>query len=289
MISKSKLRALALSLLVLFTMAITLPWPDASAHHKGRAHIHHRHHSRAWWRKYRARLRRQRAAIARRNALTAMRGHSSVTESTFGANTQKGDAAKSMPAFASRRLAASSVSTGGVFNDPRNQLSMMMPSGWSGKPVTNNSGETKFKVFAPDGRPAGQAELAVVASSAAPSNIVLPSKERNQMLGGVSFATLRRRVIDRMINEGGWVINDLQKDVNGRRAYVVLAQTPASKDGRTPAQTWTFYFTEVDGRIYSFSTTAPQEFTDQMSQGSEHVISTLRSSAHAFAEETSRR
>lgn len=272
-------------------MAVTLPWPGASAHNKGRAHMHHRHrHSRAWWRKYRARLRRQRAAIARRRALTAMRGHSSFTESnSFGANTQKGDAAKSMPAFASQRLAVSSVSTGGVFNDPRNQLSLIMPSGWSGKPVTSNSGETKFKVFAPDGRPAGQAELAVVASSAAPSNIVRPSKERNQMLGGVSFATLRRRVIDRMINEGGWVINDLQKDVNGRRAYVVLAQTPASKDGRTPAQIWTFYFTEVDGRIYSFSTTAPQEFSDQMSQGSEHVISTLRSSAHAFAEETSRR
>ena len=52
------------------------------------------------------------------------------------------------------------------------------------------------------------------------------------MLAGVSFSDLRRIAIDKMINAGGWVINDYERQVNGARVFVVIAQTPS--DGRSP-------------------------------------------------------
>src|SRR4051812_29298618 len=77
------LRAAALSLLILVSVAVMLPLVDSSAHNSGRAvaerrssHLRHRH-SRTWWRRYRSRLRRQRAAAKRRETLqTAGRGRS---------------------------------------------------------------------------------------------------------------------------------------------------------------------------------------------------------------------
>ena len=72
------------------------------------------------------------------------------------------------------------------------------------------------------------------------------------MLGGVSFSDLRRIVIDKMITAGGWVNNDYEREVGGHRVFVVTAQTPA--DGRTSEKVWNFYFTEVNGRIYSLTT-----------------------------------
>ncbi|HYJ48150.1 MAG TPA: hypothetical protein VEV81_16175, partial [Pyrinomonadaceae bacterium] len=68
------LRAAALSLLILVSVAVMLPLVDSSAHNSGRAvagrrsHMRHRH-SRAWWRRYRARVRRQRETARRRQAL----------------------------------------------------------------------------------------------------------------------------------------------------------------------------------------------------------------------------
>src|SRR3954471_17485419 len=64
------LRAAALSLLILVFVAVMLPLVDSSAHNSAtptmgrRSHMRHRH-SRAWWRRYRARLHRQRAAATR--------------------------------------------------------------------------------------------------------------------------------------------------------------------------------------------------------------------------------
>jgi hypothetical protein len=173
----------------------------------------------------------------------------------------------------------------GVYNDPRGQFSLTMPTGWSGRAM---NGETTLRALAPNGQAVGQATLSVVASSA-PVNSLLSIKEQRRMLGGVQFSQLRRSVIDRMIATGGWVINDVERVVGGRRTYVVLAQTPASLDGRTPEQTWAFYFTEVDGRIYSFTTSAPVQHSEEMSAGSEQVLSTLRKGLGSTANETSRR
>src|SRR5207248_9672572 len=73
------IRAAALALLVLVSVAMMLPLVDSSAHNNrptaSRSH-HMGHHSRAWWRRHRARLRRLRAAQQRKESLQAMRGQS---------------------------------------------------------------------------------------------------------------------------------------------------------------------------------------------------------------------
>jgi hypothetical protein len=118
-----------------------------------------------------------------------------------------------------------------------------------------------------------QASLSVVAlSRSAPAFLTL--KEQRQILGGVSFGELRRIVIDKMITAGGWVTNDYQRDVSGHRVFVVAAQTPA--DGKSPEKAWNFYFTEVNGRIYSLTTEATAESSERLATEAERVIASLR-------------
>ena len=93
------------------------------------------------------------------------------------------------------------------------------------------------------------------------------------MLSGVSFSDLRRIAIDKMINAGGWVINDYERQVNGTRVFVVIAQTPS--DGRSPEKSWNFYFAEVDGKIYSLTLNTPVEFSGRLAAEGERFISSL--------------
>jgi hypothetical protein len=118
---------------------------------------------------------------------------------------------------------------------------------------------------------------------------VMPQRKQSQSLSGVPVSALRRTVIDKMIKEGGWVVNDYQKEINGRRVFVVQAQTPASADGRNPAQSETYYFTEVDGRIYSLATTAPVDAADRVAAGSEQVMSSFSTSTRSAEAVTSPR
>jgi hypothetical protein len=72
------------------------------------------------------------------------------------------------------------------------------------------------------------------------------------------------------------VTNDYVQDVQGRRVFVVLAQTGAPG---APAQSWAFYFTEVEGRVYSLATTAPIEFAAPLAAGSQQFMASLRPAA----------
>src|ERR1700756_4753027 len=68
-------RRLALSLGLLISIVVLLPFATSTAHNlrsqmSARSHRFH-HHSRAWWRRHRAMLRRRQAMIARRRALQA--------------------------------------------------------------------------------------------------------------------------------------------------------------------------------------------------------------------------
>ena len=83
-------------------------------------------------------------------------------------------------------------------------------------------------------------------------------------------------MIDRMIKEGGWVVNDFQREIAGRRVFVVMAQTPGSGDGKTQSQSQTYYFTEVDGRIYSLATAVPVGTSDRVAAASEQVVASFR-------------
>ena len=101
------------------------------------------------------------------------------------------------------------------------------------------------------------------------------------MLAGTSFSDLRRIVIDKMINAGGWVTNDYDRQVNGGRVFTVIAQTPA--DGRAPEKSWNFYFAEVDGQIYSLTINTPSQFSDRLAAEGEKFISSMRAKAQANA------
>jgi hypothetical protein len=145
-----------------------------------------------------------------------------------------------------------------------------LPAGWNTAAVANGA-ELKFRTEASAGISA-QGSLAVVARSR-PNPAFLTQREQRTMLSGVSFSDLRRIVIDKMINAGGWVINDYERQFNGARVFVVIAQTPS--DGRSPEKSWNFYFAEVDGKIYSLTLNTPVEFSNRLAGEGEKFITSL--------------
>lgn len=235
------LRTVTLSLLMLVSVIVMLPFASSTAHgirQSSAAHQQRRYrrHSRAWWRRHRARMRlRRAAALAHRNS-----------------------------------------PLGPVFNKASNQDSSMavlskLPIGWT-NPTLADNGEVRFQTDSKATVPS-QASLAVVARSR-PNPAFLTQREQSRMLSGVSFSDLRRIVIEKMINAGGWVINDYERQVDGARVFVVIAQTPS--DGRSPEKSWNFYFAEVDGKIYSLTLNTPVQFSRSLAGEGQKFLASLR-------------
>ena len=265
-------RAAVLSLLVLISLAVALPLVRSLAYNNRSAftqrHARH-HHSRAWWRRHRTLQRRKRAAALKRKLdLTASRDQ---------------HANPSLPVI--EKLLAPNLppALGGVFTDARG-ISLTLPEGWRNRSSLTD-GEIKFQVNAPDGSAAGEASLTPVAPAPGGDSLQ-PIRNQRRMIAGVPFTDLRRIVIDKMISAGGWVVNDVLREIGGRRVFVVLAQTGDVNDRRTPPQAWSFYFTEVDGHVYSFTAHAPLEYSERMAAESEKVMASLRSRNSAAAVET---
>jgi hypothetical protein len=272
-------RAAALSLLILVSVIVMLPTNDSSAHHNGRSHAGrrsnmNRRHSRAWWRRYRARIRRKRAALRRQQALLKVR-RSRVTSLNAMAESHK---STSLPA---------KLSTVNIAKSPSGPPSPALPNGWSRRAAAN--GEMKFIVNAQDGRAVAGASLSVVNAYASVGQPVLTARAQRALPGGVAFKELRRTVIDKMVAAGGWVVNDFQREINGRPVYIVLAQTGASSDGRSPQQSWVFYFTEIEGRIYSLATNSLPEFADRMAGESAQLMASLHANSRPIASDASQR
>ena len=158
-----------------------------------------------------------------------------------------------------------------------------LPAGWNNATLVNG-GELKFRTEGSATIP-GQGTLAVVARSR-PNPAFLTQREQRTMLSGMSFSDLRRIAIDKMINSGGWVINDYERQVNGARVFVVVAQTPS--DGRSPEKAWNFYFAEVDGKIYSLTLNTPLEFSNKLTFEGEKFISSLTMKANSSAQPTNK-
>lgn len=127
--------------------------------------------------------------------------------------------------------------------------------------------EAQFKVNNQNGEELGSASITVVGAA------MSEDTGRAKTLSGVSTSSLRRTVIDQMIRENGWVVNDYQKEVGGKKVYVVVAQSPGA-GGQT--QSRMFYFTEVDGRIYSVATNSPTEKSGQIADESEKIVNVLQ-------------
>jgi hypothetical protein len=233
------LRTITLSLLMLISVVAMLPFASSTAHgirqsvSSGR---YYKRHSRAWWRRYRARVRRKREAAlaAHRNALLGP----SLTLPTTGFDQMIAQpAAPAVDTAAAASAADMKLSPTKVINVP------------------------------------GQVSLSVVALSR-PNPAYLSSREQGRMLAGLNVADLRRIVIDKMLTSGGWVTNDYIREVSGERVFVVTAQTPA--DGRSPEKSWCFYFTEVNGRIYNLTTNTAPQYSDRMALEAQRFIESLR-------------
>jgi hypothetical protein len=149
---------------------------------------------------------------------------------------------------------------------------MPLPQDWSASAGKNGS---SFRIEPPNGAPPAQANLAVVALAPSANAVQpLPSEQR-KMVGGMAFTDLRRTVIDKMITAGGWVVNDRQRDIGGHRGFEVIAQTPANADTKSD-QVWNFYFTEINGRVYSLTTRSGAGATSKVSADAEQFLSTFR-------------
>lgn len=259
-------RATALFLLLLISMSVVLPLTVSLADPaKPAAMRSHRRHSRTWWRKHRARMRRLRAMRAHRRALAAKATLSSLLDSNDRTN------------IAGNTNSVSALAPAGASaNAAPAQWRLAVPQDYH---FMTGGGEMRFRAFAPDGKPAGQAALSMMNLNT--RNVeMLSLKEQRRMLGGVPFTELRGTVINKMVGANGWVVNDLERSIGGRRVYIVIAQTGASEDGHTPAQSWVFYFTEVDRRIYNLVTNVPTQFSDQMDAESERLLSSFPAQQH---------
>jgi hypothetical protein len=273
------LRAAALSLLVLVSVIVMLPMDDSSAHHNGRSSISrrsrmNRRHSRVWWRRYRARMRRKRAA--------ALRHQQALLRARSGRNLNAmAESHKSVPL-------PGKLSSVSIFKNPSSGWNPALPNGWSRRGSVAG-GEMKFVVSAQDGRYVGEARLSLVNAHAPVDAVMAPTRSQRKMLGGVSFTELRRTVIDKMLAANGWVVNDLTREIGGRPVFIVLAQTTASSDGRTPRQLWVFYFTEVEGRIYSLAINSLPEFADRITDEAAQLMASFHANTRSMPLETSQR
>jgi vacuolar-type H+-ATPase subunit I/STV1 len=140
------------------------------------------------------------------------------------------------------------------------------PKGW--KRGQNSTSELQFQVDDSSGSRIGSAAISVVGPAMSGNEYA----GKNKTIGGVPTTSLRRTVIDQMVRENGWVVNDYQKQVGGNKVYVVVAQ---SQDGGK-IQSRMFYFTEAEGRIYSVATNSPTEAVERLAEESEKVINSLQ-------------
>jgi hypothetical protein len=324
------LRTIAITLVLLLSVGVMLPFANSAHGIRQSTQITRkkskRYRSRAWWRRYRARLRakREAAELARRKALMAI-----------PQNIAMGDlSAVPGPATPSSPANAGTMS----FNDlpplgMRAPVTIETPDAAVAQSTTPSTRPTRtpFHVPAPAAQTAtavaaqtppvvaaapasetvsahaavnatrprvvnaarpviasesaaklpGQMNLSVVALSR-PNPIFLTQREQKKMLAGVPVADLKRIVIDKMVTNGGWVVNDFVRDVNGSRVFVVTARTP--KDALTPEKAWTFYFTEAGGRVYGLTTEAPVEYAERMSTEAERFIESLRAKSEGTRE-----
>ena len=252
-------RAIALSLALLIGIGAIIPLATDTTeagprkHRKQKQAKKYKKYSKAWWRQYRARQKRKRALQARKRTIRLRQLRLARAAQNGGSN---GETASVPTSRTKKPETSQTVLPSG---DPA-------PNGWRSSGVS--AAELQFRVDNSAGDQVGSASISVVgpAMSGADSG--------RKSVGGVSTTSLRREVIDRMIRENGWVVNDYQKDIAGQPVYVVVAQSQA-KNGAV--QSRMFYFTEVDGRIYSVATNSPVQESERLAEESEKVINSLKS------------
>lgn len=271
------LRTIAISLILVLSVGVMMPFAN-SAHGVRQstqvgAKRHSRYRSRAWWRRYRARMRQKRLAaeLAHRKALLTL-----PTNITVG--DLSGLSGPALPSLPTNSAVITTLPPPEMVATVSKASTAPPAANSATRPRVVNSAHPAFKASAPAPKLPGTMNLAVVALSR-PNPAFLTSREEKKMLGGVAVADLRRMVIDKMVSSGGWVVNDFVREINGHRVFVVTARTP--KDALTPEKAWTFYFTEAGGRIYGLTTDSAVEFADRMTVEAERFIESLRAKSES--------
>lgn len=262
------LRTIAISLVLLLSVGVMLPFSNSAHGVRQSAQLgarRHRYHSRAWWRRYRARLRKKRAAAAELAHRKAMLGQPQVV------------AFSDVTISTRPRLARLPITTAPTTTATTTTVATTTGTALQTTiAATVNASDVRTPVKSVPQRLPGQLNVSVVALSR-PNPVFLTAREESKMLAGTPVAELRRIVIDKMIEAGGWVINDFVREMNGARVFVVTARTP--RDANSPEKAWTFYFTEADERIYALTTDAPLESAERMSVEAERFINKLHVSS----------
>lgn len=205
-------------------------------------------YSKRWWQLYRAQEERKKSMAGRRRQLRLRQLRLAKSNEAPAAEAQK-----SVAKNTASDTAAPAVLPSG---DPA-------PASWKRGQVSGS--ELQFSV---DGGN-GSASISVVGPAMGES----VDGGRGQAVGGVPTTSLRREVINRMIRENGWVVNDYQKQIGGKPVYVVVAQSQGNA-GRVNSRM--FYFTEVNGRIYSVATNSHTDAAERIADESEKVIFSLQ-------------
>jgi hypothetical protein len=251
------IRAIALSIALVIGVGVIVPLAtettEAGPRHAKRyaKHRKYKKYSKRWWRQYHARMKKRRALAARRRSLRLKQLRLAEARKTEKSESQDKKVMVKTSAVEQPSLLPSGEEA---------------PRGW--KKVSASSSELRFGVSDSSGQTVGSASISVMGPSMGETKTV----GRNTTLAGVPTNSLRREVINRMINENGWVVNDYQKDVNGQSVYVVVAQS--QNGGRVNSRV--FYFTEVEGRIYSVATTSNPDSAERLSEETEKVINSLQ-------------
>jgi len=213
-------RVIALTLALFIGIGIIVPLgtndADAASRRARKQRKHRKHYkkySKRWWRQYRARQRRARRHRAQVRRLRLRRIRLARARRARAANRR----------YVARRPRVKRVKP----------TVAATPQTWAEAQATSN--EVRFRVDDSRGSQIGSASISVVGPATGEDRTV----GSHRMLAGVSTTALRRDVINRMIQENGWVVNDYQKEINGRLVYVVVAQSQA-RNGQL--QSRMFYF-----------------------------------------------
>ena len=252
------IRAIALSIALLVGVGAIVPLateyaeagPRKSKNYK-KKHRKYKKYSKRWWRNYYAKKKRNRAIAARKRGLRLRQIRLANARKARSGNEVKQSSATKSKVVAETAPAVL----------PSGEAA---PTGWKKGQAT--AGELQFRVDDSSGSQVGSASISVVGPA------MNEETARSKTVGGVPQASLRRTVIDRMVRENGWVVNDYQKEINGKKVYVVVAQSQAGAS----VQSRMFYFTEVDGRIYSVATNAPNDSAERLAAESEKVVDSLQ-------------
>lgn len=254
-------RAIVLSLGLMLSLGVVIPLLTNNTEASRPRHHHKKlkKYSKAWWRAYHQRQRRKKAILARKRALRLRQEMLAKLQTENGQQTDVQSGGGARQQFIAQENSVPVVLPSGE----------AAPSGWQSDQTNKN--ELQFRVNDDGGNPLGSAAISVVG----PATGADSDSFRNQAVGGVSTSALRRTVIDRMMKEDGWVVNDYQKDLGGKKVYVVVAQ---SKGANNQVQSRLFYFTEVEGKIYSVATNSSSDSSERLAQESEKVINSLQHS-----------